>query len=265
MQTNYNFAIVGMGFIYPRHRQAIKSLGGRVFLTCDSDATKKPDFTDWVEMFNHPKFDKVSHVSICAPNYLHSTIAREALLKGKKVLCEKPLSINGTDGMSGVQAVMQLRYHPELQNINRPKQLYIEAKMYRDEKYWKSWKGNEVMSGGILYNLGVHYVDIAIFLLGDRWRIISVKKNKRMIDAQVLFDGFDGSVVRFHIEVVNDRSKQGRKLWADGKEILLSNADNLSYEDLHKAVYKDFVSGRGVSVEEANKSLKLIKAILQWN
>ncbi len=262
MQTKYKFAVIGKGFIYPRHKQAIESVGGEVYLTCDNDPKTKPDFVDWVEMFNHPKFDNVTHVSICTPNYLHSTISREALLKGKKVLCEKPLSINGLDGMGGVMAVMQLRYHPELQKINKPQKLHIEAKMFRDEKYWKGWKGNEVMSGGILYNLGVHYVDLAIFLLGDSWRIVTVKKTKKMIDALVIFNGFDGSVVNFHIEIVNDRKNQGRKLYSDGKEITLSNADNLSYEDLHTAVYKDFVAGRGVSVKEASKSLKLIKAIL---
>lgn len=255
------FAIIGKGFIYPRHKQAIESLGGEVYLTCDIDKTKKPDFTDWVEMFNHPKFDEVSHVAICAPNYLHSVVAREALLRGKKVLCEKPLSVNGTDGMDGVRTVLQLRYHPELQKLNKPKNLYIEAKMFRDEKYWSSWKGNEVMSGGILYNLGVHYVDIAIFLLGDSWEIQSVRKSRKKVIAHVKFGE---SYATLLIEIVKDRKKQGRKLVADGQEITLSNQDNLSYEGLHTEVYKDFLAGRGIGIEEATKSLKLINAILNY-
>lgn len=263
-RSNSKFAVIGKGFIYPRHKQAIEANGGEVYLTCDIDPKTKPDFTDWVEMFNDPRFDQVTHVSICTPNYLHSTITREALLRGKKVLCEKPLSINGTEGMHGAKAVMQLRHHPELQKINRPKQIWIEAKMFRDEKYWKGWKGDDVKSGGILYNLGVHYVDLAIFLLGDRWQITQVVKSKKKVMASIIFDGFDGSVVQIHIEVVNDRKKQGRRMLVDGKWIELSNADNLSYEDLHQAVYKDFMAGRGVSVEEADKSLKLIRAILNY-
>lgn len=256
------FAIIGMGFIYPRHKEAIEALGGKVYLTCDIDRTKKPDFTDWVKMFNHPKFDEVSHVIICTPNYLHSVITREALLKGKKVLCEKPLSNNGTEGMEGVNTVLQLRYHPELQKINKPKELYVEAKMFRDQKYWKSWKGDEVMSGGILYNLGVHYIDLAIFLLGDSWRIDWVTKSNKQIIAGVYFGD---SYATFHIEIVKTRKQQGRKLIADGNEITLSNADNLSYEDLHKAVYRDFIAGCGINLTEADKSLKLINAILKYN
>lgn len=258
----YKFAVIGKGFIYPRHKQAIEANGGEVFLTCDIDPKTNPDFTDWVEMFNSPKFDKVDAVSICSPNYLHSTITREALLRGKKVLCEKPLSINGTEGMEGVKAVMQLRYHPEVTRINKPKELIIKAKMYRDDKYWKSWKGNEVMSGGILYNLGVHYVDLAIFLLGESWNIMKVKKTKKKIQALIRFEN---SLCQIHIEIVDSKEKQGRIMIADGRFITLSNAENLSYEDLHRAVYKDFMAGRGVSAKEADKSLKLIKAILNYN
>lgn len=255
------FAVIGLGFIYPRHKQSIEAVGGEVYLTCDIDKTKNPDFTDWVEMFNHPKFEEVSYVIICTPNYLHSTITREALLRGKKVLCEKPLSINGTEGMDGVKTVMQLRYHPALQGMNKPKEVYVEAKMFRDDKYWNSWKGNDVMSGGVLFNLGVHYIDLLVFLLGDSWEIVRVKKSRKCVEGEVRFGE---STARFHIEAVDSRDNQGRKLIADGKEIVLSNQDNLSYEDLHTAVYKDFLKGKGVSLEETKKSIKLIRAILNY-
>ena len=255
------FCIIGSGgFIAPRHKQAIEALGCEVFLTCDINKDKEPDFIDWVEMFNHPKFDEVTHVSICTPNYLHAIITREALLKGKKVLCEKPLSINEVEGMNDVKTVLQLRYHPELQSLNKPKELTIEAKMFRDNGYWSSWKGNEIMSGGILYNLGVHYIDLAIFLLGDSWEIINVHKTDLEIKATVRFGE---SIVNFHIEIVKSIFEQNRKLIADKKEIMLSNQDNLSYEDLHTNVYKEFLAGRGIGAEEANKSLKLIKAICE--
>ena len=102
-----NFAIIGKGFIYPRHKKAIKDLGHKIILDCD--IKEKADFKDWAEMFNHPKFEQVEYVSICTPNYLHSIIAREALRRGKKVLCEKPLSIEGLDGMDGVKTILQLR------------------------------------------------------------------------------------------------------------------------------------------------------------
>lgn len=259
MSSTAKFAIIGKGFIYERHVQAIEACGGEVIMTCDKEPGKQPDFMDWLEMYNDPRFDEVTHVAICTPNYLHSVMAREALIRGKKVLCEKPLSINGLEGMEGVKTVLQLRYHPELQKLNKPKHVYVEAKMFRDDKYWKSWKGNPVLSGGVLYNLGVHYIDLLIFLMGDSWQIHHSVVTPKMATGKI---EFESGVAEFHIEIVDSKEEQGRKLIADGREIILSNQENLSYEDLHTEVYKEFLAGRGIGIEEAQKGLKLIKAIL---
>ena len=113
-----------------------------------------------------------------------------------------------------------------------------------------------------MYNLGIHYIDLAVFLLGNKWKILKVRKNKKKIIADIKF-GL--AIAHIHIEVINSRDKQGRKIIVDDKEISLSNKDNLSYEDLHKKVYKEFLAGRGITTKEANKSLRLTKAILEWN
>jgi UDP-N-acetyl-2-amino-2-deoxyglucuronate dehydrogenase len=258
-----NFVIVGSnGFIAPRHKKAIEDLGHKVVLTCDIKG--RADFHDWVEMFNHPKFQQVEYVSICTPNYLHSIITREALLKGKKVLCEKPLSVNGTDGMEGVNTVLQLRYNPAVMHLveHPPERLHVEAKMFRGVKYFNSWKGNNVMSGGILYNLGVHYIDLIVHILGTDWNILGVRKSKKCVTGTLRFGN---RIATFHIEIVNRRKKQGRILLADGAEVLLSNQENLSYEDLHKEVYKEMLEGRGIGLSEAQKALDLVKAILEYD
>ncbi len=132
--------------------------------------------------------------------------------------------------------------------------------MFRDEKYWNSWKGNSVLSGGVLYNLGVHYIDLLIFLMGDSWEILESEVTDTLANGFVRFPG--SGLASFHIEIVDAKEKQGRKLLADGKEIILSNQENLSYEDLHAQVYKEFIAGRGIGIKEAGKSLKLIRAIL---
>lgn len=252
-----NFAVIGLGFIWPRHRLAIEELGGKILMTCDSDPAKGATFTDWVEMYNHTDFEKIDAIIICTPNYLHAVQAREALLRGKKVLCEKPLSIDDTRGLQGVKTVLQLRHHPELKGI-KAQRAYIEAKMYRDETYWNSWKGQEVKSGGILYNLGVHYIDLLIYLLGRPKKILEVATGITCASGMIKFERGEG---KYLIQAVDSREKQGRRIIVNGKEINLSDKDNLSYEDLHKEVYKDFMKGKGVGVSEAKKSLDLIKQL----
>jgi UDP-N-acetyl-2-amino-2-deoxyglucuronate dehydrogenase len=263
-----NYAIIGKGFIYPRHVQAIEATGGKVLMTCDTRFNEtNPDFTDWLEMYNHPKFKEVDTVVICTPNYLHSTMAREAILKGKKVICEKPLSINGTDGLEGVVPVLQLRYHPQLQNIKNIATLHVTAKMFRDEVYWNSWKGNPVKSGGILYNLGIHYLDLIVWLLGTDYTLSKVAVTDKTVTGVLTYKE---SVASFWIEILDSREGQVREITYSQKggsfqTINLSNKDNLSYEDMHLEVYKHFIKGEGVPLSEAKKSLELVNKLLQFS
>jgi UDP-N-acetyl-2-amino-2-deoxyglucuronate dehydrogenase len=258
MSSN-NFAIIGKGFIFDRHKTAIESLGGKVLMTCDINPDTKPDFTDWVKMFASPEFDKIDSVSILTPNYLHSVMVKEALKRGKRVLCEKPLSINGTEGIRGVKTVLQLRHHPALKDLT-PKNVHVDARMFRDDSYWNGWKGQKNTSGGILFNLGVHYIDLLIFLLGNPKKILKSVVTDRLAYGDIEFEKGIGT---FNIEIVDNRERQSRRILVDGKEILLSNHDNLSYEDLHKEVYKEFFWGKGIEAEEAEKSLNLIHELLK--
>ena len=162
MRKLSKFAIIGKGFIYPRHKKAIEDLGQTVALTCDIDPAKEADFIDWVEMFNHPRFREIEFVSICTPNYLHSIMTREAILKGKKVLCEKPFVINSFQAEELPKrafTVLQLRHHPEVIALKesgvKPKTAKMVVCVKRDQSYWKGWKGNVVKSGGIVFNLGL--------------------------------------------------------------------------------------------------------------
>jgi UDP-N-acetyl-2-amino-2-deoxyglucuronate dehydrogenase len=188
-------------------------------------------------------------------------MAREALYRGKKVICEKPLFLSDSnitiDGP--LTPVLQLRYHPGLAGLEA-RDVQVEAKMFRDDVYWNSWKGNQTKSGGVLYNLGVHYIDLLTVLLGKPEEVMTAIVTDKVASGRIRFERGYGN---FHIEIVSDRAQQGRKVTVDGKEINLSNQDNLSYEDLHKEVYKDFIMGKGFSVEQAQVSLDLIEDIIK--
>lgn len=252
------FAIIGKGFIFERHKKAIEDLGHEVSMTCDIDPEKGADYTDWLEMYHQPEFDEIDAVIICTPNYLHSAMAREALIRNKKVLSEKPLCTDTWYGLEDVNTVLQLRHHPKLKGL-RPSKVHVEAKMFRDDKYWNGWKGDVNKSGGILYNLGVHYIDLLIFLMGDTLKINHSKVTDKLAVGEVMFEGGVGT---FHIEIVDSKEKQGRNILVDGVEVNLSNQENLSYEDLHKYVYADFINGKGIELEEAKKSLRLIDSLI---
>lgn len=257
MRKNF-WAIIGMGFISSRHIQAIHRIGDEVLLTCDIDPEKKADYTDWVLMMRDPKWKEVTHVAICTPNYLHYPMMMA--IQDKTILCEKPMAIESRhlkDLGDNVNGVLQLRYHPKLQDL-APETVSVTAKMFRDDTYWQGWKGDQRKSGGVLFNLGVHYIDLLIFLLGDPVKILKAEVGPKVAKGKV---EFMNGIGEYHIEILDNREGQIRKILVDGEEVSLSDKDNLSYEDLHWNVYNDLKNGIGTKSYVCSKSIKLIEQI----
>ena len=81
------FAIIGKGFIYPRHIQAIKHIGGEIV----DQISLKDGENAWKDMIKKTEADCVV---VLTPNDLHYPMCKLALDSGKIVLCEKPITIN---------------------------------------------------------------------------------------------------------------------------------------------------------------------------
>ena len=257
------YAVCGMGFIFPRHKEAIEKTGGKVILTCDNDPDKKADFLDYKEMFNSPRFDEVEYVVVLVPNFLHSEICRVAIAKGKKVLCEKPLTIFGDyEGLEDVNVVMQLRYNPQVPYI-KGGNIDIFVKTYREPKYFESWKGQDALSGGILYNMGVHYIDLLCHILGEPVEIKKSSYTSNLAQGEVLFRKGKGT---YHIELSTEPCPTLRKMILNGILLNLEGAtiplnDTGQVVNLHTRVYEEMLAGNGLKLSEARKSLELIEKL----
>lgn len=283
---NLNFGIIGMGFIYPRHLEAIKHIGGEVTAVCDIDDKKLANApegafvtNDWKTLIQHPK---VKWVVICTPNHLHHRMIGEALSHNKNVIVEKPAFLDEhacdffiQEGIKPpeLNVVLQLRYHPEVERLKSSLNPYethrvnMNITVRRSQRYWTEWKGDEEKSGGILYNLGVHYFDILLYLFG-----ITVEVTHSFISQKEAIGSLEfanGRVkVSFHLEIVSEEmtlpSANKRSITIDGKETVFSEKDNLSFEGLHSKLYEEIIAGRGLSVSTAKPSLSLIKKIKSW-
>ena len=265
------WAIIGLGFISTRHRQAISDSGGELVVTCDTDPKKSADCGDWRALMASRLWHEVTHVAICTPTHTHEEIARAALATGKQVLCEKPLTIHDDYyGLENVGVVLQLRYNPRVREMKTAgvSHVAIRVKTYREPEYWQSWKGNPLLSGGILYNMGVHYVDLLTHLLGQPLEIISSQLDwKYRATGSVRFERGIGD---YDIELTRESCPTIREITADGVSgdiegatIPLSDASSQTYRNLHSEVYKEFVAGRGLTVLDARPSLRLIQRILE--
>lgn len=233
------FSFCGTGFIFPTHLKAIQEVGGEIVgLNTNEDC-----------------------VSILTPNHLHYEHIRKYQDK-KYVLCEKPLTINAKQCRElpdNVYTVMQLRYHPLLKEIEVKdfNEIEMDISVYRDDKYHNGWKGNVKKSGGIIFNLGIHYFDI-LFQLFGKPTSASCEIIGRVAQGVIKGDKYN---CIFRLSTDEKLGNQRRVFKVNGKEYNFSAKENLAYENLHKYVYQDLINGNGVKAKDVAWLISFIEKL----
>lgn len=141
-------------------------------------------FTDYNDVL---ALDDIDAVDICTPNYLHSVIAVAALERGIHVFCEKPDAVSVAEAekmkvaaeKSG-KVLMVMRNNRFYNRSKFLKQFIEDGKMgeiYTARCAWRRRRGipgkggwfttKEQSGGGPLIDLGVHMIDLAIWLMGN--------------------------------------------------------------------------------------------------
>jgi len=129
--------------------------------------------------------DDIDAVSICTPNAFHMQPTIDALEAGKHVLCEKPIARNAKEGQKMVDAANRTGKKLMIGLNNRfrsgPKALkrFIEqgqlgeiyfgkslATRRRGIPSWGAFTNKEIAGGGPLIDLGVHVLDLTLWLIG---------------------------------------------------------------------------------------------------
>ena len=260
------FGVIGLGFIFNKHVEAIEENGGKIVIGCDIDESKKDklpkdaDFTD-----DWKTIKDVDIVSILTPNHLHAEMAKFFANKGKIVLVEKPPAIDSEDlkelsEHNNIFTVMQLRYHPELlkwkERIQEDMPYDVEMKICvrRDDWYFESWKGQEDESGGILLNIGVHYFDALSFLFGKPTEVKTIDLRAKQASGLI---GFKNAMVNWEISLLAPMDNQKRMLKINGEKLNLSQG----FENLHSKIYQELLRGRGMPIGICKDTIDLIETI----
>lgn len=131
--------------------------------------------------------DDLDAVSVCVPNYLHAPVAIEALERGMHVLCEKPLARTSDEAEAMVTAatkanrVLQIVFNHRVRGDVQILKRYVDegklGNIYYAKAHWMRRRGipgagtwfvnKEKAGGGPLIDLGVHALDMALYLLGE--------------------------------------------------------------------------------------------------
>jgi len=290
------FVLFGVaGFVARRHLEAIRQVGGELVAAVDPhDSVGILDryalgaryFQREDECSRHlarlrEVGQGIDYVVVCSPNHLHGAHIELGLRAGAHVICEKPLVISLAE-LTRVEAlsrelgrriypVLQLRYHPALLSLAsepRPRgervPVALDYVTPRGAWYDQSWKGDDARSGGLLANIGVHFLDALLWLFGPVVSTTVTGASSRTIRGELLLERahveFRLSIDAQELEasVASDgKPRSRRQLSVQGRHIGLE-AD---LEGLHDRVYAAIVSGTGLGLEQARPALELCFAL----
>jgi predicted dehydrogenase len=126
---------------------------------------------------------QVEAVDICLPTHLHAPVAMQALKAGKHVLLEKPMALDGeaadaiaaTAEESGktfmVAQVLRFAgaYEALIDLVTQRKLGEVRSALFRRRTAvpeWGPWEFDKAKSGGGVYDLLIHDVDMSLLLFG---------------------------------------------------------------------------------------------------
>jgi predicted dehydrogenase len=140
-------------------------------------------FTNFDDMIASSSIDAIS---IALPNYLHEPVALKCIKHGMNVLCEKPLAVDLGSAERILEAAQTAdktlmvcynhRYRPEIMWLKEQAAHGQFGHIYAAKAGWlrEGWipthgqwfTQKERAGGGALIDLGVHVLDLALWLMG---------------------------------------------------------------------------------------------------
>jgi predicted dehydrogenase len=278
MAKPLNVGMIGYGFMGKAHSNAFTQVGHFFDLdykpvlkaVCARSADKVKPFadkwgyesveTDWRALLARKDIDVVD---ICVPNNLHAEIAIAAAQAGKMILCEKPLAMNGPEGLKMVEAVEKAKVpnmvwynYRRIPAVTLAKQLIDDGKLgkifhYR-AKFLQDWtisadlpQGGTALwrldvaaaGSGVTGDLLAHCIDTALWMNGGLATVSAmtetfIKERKHNLTGKVEKVGIDDAC-----------TFMGR--FANGS---LATFESTRYARGHKALYTFEINGEHASI-----------------
>lgn len=159
-------------------------------------------FTDYREMLAKTDCDGVI---VAVPQYLHAEVSIAALQAGRGVFCEKPMSLTVDDCRRMIasaesagrplmigQVLRYLgpyRYIKELVasgEFGKPRAMRVIRSMDHWRPEHNPWRCTRAESGGLLYEVNIHEIDLMLCVLGRAARVTA--QGNRLINLKVDYE-----------------------------------------------------------------------------
>ena len=197
-------AVVGLGFMGSTHLKALRGISSaELVAVCSRDEKKLSgdlsgiqgniggpgealDFSGvskCLEISDVLRDGRVDAVDICLPTSLHAPVAIAALQAGKHVLVEKPMALDAASARAMIaEAVRQnrvlmtaqvLRFFPTYQVLRETLASgrigKVHSAIFRRRcaaPAWSAWLADPEQSGGGVFDLLIHDIDMCLHLFG---------------------------------------------------------------------------------------------------
>lgn len=193
MSEKLKVAVVGLGMGRSHVKEFQKHPACEVTAVLDVDAEKlnlradelgvKKRYTDMQQMLAKEKLDIVC---VATPNLYHKPLTIAALEAGCHVLCEKPMAMNAAEARDMLAVAQRtgkrlminfsFRFSPAAWPLKKEIETGVLGDIYFARTQWLrrrglpgfgGWFGQKKLSGGgPLIDLGVHRLDLALWLMG---------------------------------------------------------------------------------------------------
>ena len=187
--------LIGTGGIaFDKHLPEYAKLSDRVTIAAAADVSEA-NLDRACQTYNIPKrftdykqllaLDELDFVVVALPNTLHAQVSIEALQSGKHVHCEKPMATAAADAEAMVAAAAKAgrtlmiglnnRFLPQTTHVKKLIDDGALGEIYHVNAFWKrdaglpfsAWQVTAGLAGGgCLTDIGVHMLDLSLYLLG---------------------------------------------------------------------------------------------------
>ncbi len=243
--------VIGTGFIGPAHIEALRRVGGVQVVAVASNEKDKADkiaddffipksYSTWEELIDDKEVEVVHN---CTPNNLHFEINKAAILAGKHVVSEKPLTITSKESDELIKLAREkkivnainfnYRFYPLIQHT---KSLFENGEMgdiylihghyLQDWLYYATdynWRLESETSGKsrAVADIGSHWCDLVQFITGLKIKKVFANlstihtKRKRPKQAVETFQSKEKSFTEYEEIEIDTEDTGSVMLWFD--------------------------------------------------
>lgn len=192
-QVPLRVGVIGTGWAGETHLKAYIANGCTPVAIADPRADRLGELAAQYSVATYTDFndliarEDLDIISVATPNSLHMPATVAALNSGRHVLCEKPLALNPAEAKQMVEAakrnnrVLKISFNHRMRGDVQMLKKQVDAgklgRIYHAKASWMRRSGipgmggwfttKALAGGGPLIDLGVHVLDMAMFLLGD--------------------------------------------------------------------------------------------------